>query len=390
MEVVPISTPGLGDMSYLLTHDGMGVVVDPQRDTDRFLDAAAAEDVEIRWVLETHLHNDYISGGLDLSGQAGAELVLPAGSGAAFGHTPAFHHEDLIEGSLSISPIHTPGHTPEHVSYLVVVDGEPVAVFSGGSLLVGAAGRTDLLGTERARQLARLQWGSVRRLMELSDSVGLYPTHGAGSFCTASVAGPSTSTIGDERRENPVVAIPDPDSFADNQLSRLEPYPAYYSHMGPINLMGPTRAELPPVPALDPESLLRMQGEVTVVDGRPKEAYAAGHIPGSLGIEANQDFATWVGWLVPFDHPLVLIVDDEERLAEARTALARVGYEDVRGWMSGLDRWIEAGNPVVSHGTITARQFLEGADASEDPLQVLDVRSPGEWSDGHLEGSVHC
>lgn len=388
MEVLPIPTPGLGDMSYLVTHDGRGVVIDPQRDLARFLGATAEHDVELRWVLETHLHNDYVSGGLGLAERTGAELILPAGAGAAFQHTPAFHQEDLTEGGLTVRPLHTPGHTPEHVSYLVLVDGEPIALFSGGSLLVGAAGRTDLLGMDRARQLARLQWGSLHRLMELPDAVGLFPTHGAGSFCTASVAGPSTSTIGDERKSNPVASIADPEAFADTQLSGLEPYPAYYAHMGPINLAGPAPAPTSTVPRLEPSDLAGMQDRVTVVDGRPKEAFAAAHLPGSLGIEANQDFATWVGWLVPFDSPLVLVLDDEAQVEEARLALARVGFEQIWGWMEGVDGWAGEGNPLVSHGTITARGFLEAADAGEE-LQVLDVRSPGEWEDGHLANSLH-
>lgn len=387
MEIRTISTPGLGDSSFLLSHDGTGVLVDPQRDIERFLSIVSEQDLDLRWVMETHLHNDYVSGGLSIAAETGAELVLPAGAGAAFEYTPAFHKEDMIEGGLTIRPLHTPGHTPEHVSYLVLVDGEAKAVFSGGSLLVGGAGRTDLLGIDRAHQLARLQWGSLRRLMELPSAVGLYPTHGAGSFCTASEPGPSSSTIGEISQHNPVVSISDPEVFADGQLAVLEPYPAYYAYMGPINLAGPTLAPQPDVPHLDPRRLLEMGDGVTVVDGRSKADYAAGHIPGSLGIEANQDFATWVGWLVPFNSPLVLVLDIEDDVEEACLALARIGFEDVRGWMRGVGAWVAAGNPVVSHETITAREFLENAG---DDVQVLDVRSPGEWTDGHLAGSVHA
>lgn len=389
MQVVPISTPGLGDMSYLLTCDGWGVLVDPQRDIGRFLAAAEEHRVELRWVLETHLHNDYVSGGLGVAQETGAELVLPAGAGAAFRHTPAFHHEDLEGPGLAVRPLHTPGHTPEHVSYLVLVDGEPVAVFSGGSLLVGAAGRTDLLGVDRARQLARLQWGSLQRLAALPDRVGLYPTHGAGSFCTASSAGTSTSTIGGERHGNPLLSIADPEEFADAQLAALEPYPVYYAHMGPINLIGPTPTAAANVPELDPRSVGDIMDGITVIDGRSKETFAAGHIPGSLGIEANQDFATWVGWLVPFNSALVVVLDGDDNLEEARLALARVGFENLRGWLQGVEAWATEGNRVVSHATITARGFLELVDAGEE-LQVLDVRSPAEWTDGHLEGSIHC
>ncbi len=387
MEVIAIPTPGLGDISYLLVHESQALVVDPQRDIDRFTALAEAHGAEIRWVLETHLHNDYVSGGKALAADVAARLVLPAGAGAAFDYLPAFHNEELGDGAVLIRPVHTPGHTPEHVSYLVIVEGEQVALFSGGSLLVGAAGRTDLLGMNRARQLARLQWGSINRLAALPESVGLYPTHGAGSFCTASVAGPSTSTIGAERRGNPVLQLGGGEEFADQQLAGLEPYPAYYARMGPINLLGPPPLELSAVPELGPDSLEKLLAAgVAVVDGRPKDDFAAAHIPGAWGIEANQDFATWVGWLLPAA-PLALVLGDDQDLDEARIALARIGLEDVRGVMRGMDSWRAAGKPVASHSTITARDFLALDD--DDP-QVLDVRAPSEWNDGHLDQSVHC
>lgn len=389
MEVVAVSTPGLGDMSYLLVHDGRVVVVDPQRDIDRFVAVAGDHDAEIRWVLETHLHNDYISGGKTLATRSGAELVLPAGAGAAFEYAPAFHNEDIRDGDLTVRPLHTPGHTPEHVSYLVLIEGEPAAVFSGGSLLVGAAGRTDLLGEDRARQLARLQWGSITRLATLPDETGLYPTHGAGSFCSASVAGPSTSTIGAERTTNPLLSLAGAEEFADHQLSGLEPYPRYYARMGPINLQGPPALAAQEVPELGAEEFERLMSGVEVVDGRPKDRYAHAHVPQAWGIEANQDFATWVGWLLPFDAPLALILDEGQDEEEARVALARIGFENVRGLMRGMEGWVGSGRAVAEHSTITARQFLSLSETGE-PLQVLDVRSPAEWSDDHLDGSVHC
>ncbi|WP_449061856.1 MBL fold metallo-hydrolase, partial [Planomonospora algeriensis] len=208
MEIVSFRTPGLGDQSHLLVHEGRGVLVDPQRDVDRFLRVVAERDVELRFVLETHLHNDYVSGAEQAALRTGAELVLPAAAAAAYRHTPAFHLEDLADGrGLVVRPIHTPGHTPEHTSYLVLADGEPAAVFSGGSLLVASAGRPDLLGPERARTLARLQYGSLRRLAALPPRTGLFPTHGEGSFCTSSGAGRHTSTIGAELLGNPLLAL---------------------------------------------------------------------------------------------------------------------------------------------------------------------------------------
>jgi glyoxylase-like metal-dependent hydrolase (beta-lactamase superfamily II)/rhodanese-related sulfurtransferase len=388
MEVRLLRTPGLGDSSYVVADEGLAIVIDPQRDIGRFLDEAEALGAPIRYVLETHLHNDYISGGRELARRTGADLVLPAGAGAAFTYVPAFHLEELGEGRVRIRPLHTPGHTPEHVSYLLLVDGEEVAVFSGGSLLVGSAGRTDLLGANRAAQLARLQFQSLQRLAALPDEVGLYPTHGAGSFCSAGPAGPTTSTIGEEKRTSPVLQSPDTDHFVSAQLGSLDPYPRYYAHMGPANLLGPTpMAPVSPVPELTVEEVLSLTAEVQIVDARPKQEYADARIRGAWGIELNEDFVTWVGWLLPYDAPLVLVLDDDQDADEAVTALARIGFDNVRGVLRGMEDWAASGNEVVSHETITARQFLE---LSEEDPQVLDIRSPSEWEEDHFEDSVHC
>jgi glyoxylase-like metal-dependent hydrolase (beta-lactamase superfamily II)/rhodanese-related sulfurtransferase len=388
MNIISIRTPGLGDATYLLAHEGVGVLVDPQRDIDRFLAAAAEAGVRLRHVLETHLHNDYVSGGRELAREAGAELVLPAGAGVAFDHTPAFHREDLGTDALTIRPLHTPGHTPEHVSYLVLINGAPVALFSGGSLLVGAAGRTDLLGAPRARQLAYLQYGSVNRLASLPDAVGLYPTHGEGSFCTASGAGRTTSTIGQEQAQNPVLAYPSREAFAEGQLAGLQPYPRYYAHMGPTNLLGPTPLPDAVVPELVPLDVPPLGDDVWVLDGRPREAYAAGHLPGALGIELADDFGVWAGWLLPFNAPIVLVLEPAQDVREAVVQLGRIGFDRVRGVLRGVDGWRAAGLPLDVIQTVTTEEFA-GAVKQGRARQVLDVRAPAEWEGGHLTGSVH-
>jgi glyoxylase-like metal-dependent hydrolase (beta-lactamase superfamily II)/rhodanese-related sulfurtransferase len=384
MEVITTRTPGLGDATYLLAHEGEALVIDPQRDIGRFLDAAEHADVQVRYVLETHLHNDYVSGGRELARRTGAELVLPAGAGAAFAHTPAFHSEDLVAATMTVRPLHTPGHTPEHVSYLVLIAGEPVAVFTGGSLLVGAAGRTDLLGRARARQLARLQYGSLQRLSALPASTGVYPTHGAGSFCAASGAGQTTSTIGEERDHSPVLAHPDAETFADAQLAGLVPYPAYYAHMGPVNLMGPAPAPDLTVPVLSVAEVVTLHGEVGLVDVRPREAYAAAHIPGALNVELNDQFGVWVGWLLEWNRPLVLIADSDQDVEEAATQLARIGFDDVRGVLRGIAPWQRAQRATRSFDHATAEDFL----AAGEGVQLLDVRAPDEWDGGVIPGSL--
>ncbi len=385
MQITTFRTDGLGDSTYLLTHDGGGVVVDPQRDVERFERSVLDAGIRLTHVLETHIHNDYVSGGRDLAHRTGARLVLPAAAGAAFDHFPAFHNEGLPGGSVVIRPLHTPGHTPEHMSYVILLDGDIVAVFSGGSLLVGSAGRPDLLGADRARQLARLQYLSVRRLAELPDETGLYPTHGEGSFCTASGAGRSVSTIGMERRTNPVLAYPDADAFVEGQLAGLQPFPAYYAHMGPINLMGPEPLASPELDVLDPSDL---PDDAGLVDIRPRAAYAAGHIPGSLGLEMSDQVAVWAGWLLPFDTPVVLVAEPGQDVEEVARQFGRIGFDSVLGVVYGVSGWTQAGGSLASFETRTTGELAEAMMAGED-LQLLDVRSPGEWEAGHLEGSVH-
>jgi hydroxyacylglutathione hydrolase len=388
MEIHTIRTAGLGDATYLLEHDGIGVLIDPQRDVDRFLNVIEQRGARLRYVLETHVHNDYVSGGREISRQTGAELVLPAGAGVAFEYLPAFHLEELGTGSFVVRPLHTPGHTPEHVSYLVLIDGRPAAIFSGGSLLVGSAGRTDLLGEERARQLAVLQYGSVHRLARLPADVGLYPTHGEGSFCTAGGAGRATSTIGDEQRENPVLAYPDAAAFVAGQLSGLQPYPAYYAHMGPINTLGPDAMPAPSVPELSPGEVVALGGTVRLVDGRPSRGFADGHIPGSLGIGLEDSFGVWAGWLLPFNTPVVLLLDSDQDAGEAVRQLGRIGFDRVRGVLRGVEGWSEAGHPLARYRTVDTAGFTR-AIVSGDARQVLDVRAPAEWDAGHINGSIH-
>lgn len=368
-----VRTEGLGDSTYILIQQNLALIVDPQRDIDRFEGPIAAGGAELRLVLDTHLHNDYVSGGRDLAAKYGAELVMPAGAAPVFRHRPAFHGEDIDLGSMSIRPLHTPGHTPEHTSYVVVVEGREVAVFSGGSLLVGSAGRSDLLGEERAETLARLQYGSVNRIAQLPEPVGLYPTHGAGSFCTTTGASALSSTIGEERRSNPVLQYEDEDAFVKGQLSGLPAYPAYYRHMGPINLTGLGKPNLD-VPVIDD-----IPDGVTVIDARPSGEYAAGHLPGSLGVEVRDSFGTWIGWITEHNTPLVLVLDEDQDSGEPLRQLTRIGYDRVLGIKRPDETFTE------TYRVVDSSQVAEAVERGE---QVLDVRAPDEWETGTLEGSV--
>lgn len=383
MEITPFRTPGLGDTSYVLEHEGRAVLVDPQRDIDRFLSLTAERDLQVRMVLETHLHNDYVSGAEQVAVRTGAQLVLPAAAAPAYSSTPAFHNEDIDAGrGLLVRPLHTPGHTPEHTSYLVLLDGEPVAVFSGGSLLVGSAGRPDLLGMERAHTLGVLQHGSLHRLAGLPRTVDLYPTHGEGSFCTASGAGKYTSTIGEEIDGNSLLTIPDADTFADELLSTRMPIPAFYRFQGPANTLG-----VPPMPSLDvPElaepELATLPSDVAVVDIRPRADQAAGFVPGSMGVEMAIDFGSWAGWLVPRERGMVLIAGADQDIAEAVTQLAQIGVDTVRGVVRDPSSQVA----TASFELIDVDGFVERAE--QPGAQVLDVRMPHERAAAPLPGAV--
>lgn len=390
MEVVAIRTPSLGDATYLAIHGDSAVIIDPQRDINRFTDVLDERGLTLTHVLETHMHNDYISGGRDLAKRRGADLVLPAASGAGFAFVPAFHNEELTGiAGLTIRPLHTPGHTPEHTSYLFLIDGNEHAVFTGGSLLVGAAGRSDLLGFQYAEQLSRLQYGSLQLLGRLPDDTGVFPTHGEGSFCTASGAGRTTSTIGQEKAENPLYRFDDAQTFIADQLGSLVPYPDYYAQMGPANKQNPTAVEVTSPRELSPsEVAAEIAAGAVVVDGRDRHSFAAGHLAGSLGIELGDSFAPWAGWLLEYNSPLVLVLGDNADSRLAATELARIGFTNVRGVVRGIDSWISAGHPVVRYETVSHAGLASELDAGTD-AQVLDVRDPLEWASGHIDGSLH-
>ncbi len=378
MNVIIVPTPGLGDSTYVFEHAGVGVIVDPQRDIDRFVEAAAHLDT--RFVLETHLHNDYVSGGRAIAATTGAELVIPASAGVAFEHRPAFHQEELDGGAFTVRPIHTPGHTPEHVSYLVLIDGEAVALFSGGSLLVGSVGRTDLLGVDRADRLARLQYGSITRLASLPDRVDLYPTHGAGSFCTASVAETTTSSIGTEKHSNPLLAHSSEDSFVVEALTDLQPYPDYYAFMGPINLTGPKPIPSGPIPSLNVDEI---PDGAFVVDIRPHAEYAAGHLIDSYGLELEDQMGVWAGWLIPFNEPIVLVADASQNVESAVAQLARIGYDRVVGIIDDLTPFDDLRSYRLAPIADLLLELRLGSP------QILDVRAPGEWAADSIPGSIH-
>jgi hydroxyacylglutathione hydrolase len=384
-------TPGLGDNSYLVGSGGEALVVDPQRDVGRFLDAAERRGLTIRYVLETHVHNDYLSGALEIRKATGADIAAPAAGRYEFPTRPMAEGDELALGDLALMAMESPGHTPEHVSYVLSEGGAPVAVFTGGSLMVGSAGRTDLLGPEMSYELTRAQFRTLRRLTAFDDRVRVLPTHGAGSFCGAGPAPKErVSTIGVERANNRALAAKDEDAFVEQQLSGLLAYPTYYRYMAPINRSGPhPLAALERPRPLSPEEVAG--SGASIVDARWRFAFARAHIPGSLNIELDDSFASYVGWLVSFDEPLVLVLPDpvDEALEQAVTQLRRVGYERTLGYLEGgIESWQASGRATGTYGMAGLDEFCREFRAGR-ATNVLDVRQRTEWDKGHINGSLH-
>jgi hydroxyacylglutathione hydrolase len=389
VEIVVIDTPTLGDRSYL-AHDGAtALVVDPQRDIDRVLALAAARGVRITHVFETHLHNDYVTGGLALARVVGAAYHVSAADTVAFDRVPV-RDGDLIEVSpvMSVRVLATPGHTFTHVSYVLRAAGHAHAVFSGGSLLYGSTGRPDLLGKGHADELARAQHASARRLAaELPGDADVYPTHGFGSFCSATQTEGTFSTIGRERTVNPVLTM-DEDSYVAQTLASLDAHPAYYAHMGPANAVGPEGPDLtPPRHAEAAELRRRIEAGEWVVDLRARRAFAAGHLAGTLGFDLDGSFATYLGWLIPWGTPLTLLGETPEQVAEAQRELVRIGIDRPQAAAHGGPAAWAAGQSLRSY---PVADFADLALVRRHrPVTVLDVRRDSEWDAAHIDGAVH-
>lgn len=388
-EIVPIETTALGDRSYL-AHDGQaGLVVDPQRDIDRVLALATAAGVRITHVAETHIHNDYLTGGLALARATGASYLVSGADPVRFGDRTPVADGDVVRVSdmLRLRVLATPGHTFSHLSYLLESGGEPTGVFTGGSLLYGATGRPDLLGPDNTEALARAQYASARRLAaELPGATPVFPTHGFGSFCASGAAGTdSASTIGQQQRVNPALTLSEQD-YLDTLLAGLDAWPAYYAHMGPANLAGPSAPDLSPPRPADPELLRRrIEAGEWVVDLRDRVAFAAGHLPGSLCFPLTGSFATYLGWVIPWGTPLTLLGATPEQVAQAQRDLVRIGIDRPAAATTGGPRDWAGGRPLAS---LRLAKFGDLAAAGRWPV-VLDVRRPLEWEERHIDGAIH-
>ncbi|MFE1338900.1 rhodanese-like domain-containing protein [Streptomyces sp. NPDC058733] len=386
-----IEVAGLGNRSYLAGGERTAVVVDPPRDIDRVIAAAARRGVRVSHVVETHLHNDYVTGGLELARVTGAAYLVPAGARVSYRRV-AVHdgdrHDIDTPAGLALRALATPGHTPHHTSYVLEENGTAVAVFTGGSLLIGTVGRPDLVEPRLTEQLARAQHASAHRLAaELPDGTEVLPTHGFGSFCSSGQAQGASSTIGKEKASNEAL-LRDADDFVADLLAGLDDIPAYYTHMGPANAAGPAPVDLTPPAVADAEEIAsRLAAGEWVVDLRHRLAFAEGHVAGSFNFEAAGQLATYLAWLIPWGKPVTLLAESPGQLAAAQRELARVGIDrPAAAATGGPEQWVRRGEALASFPRAT---FADLAAHPEPGVVVLDVRRDAERSGGYVEGSVH-
>ena len=387
-----IEVPGLGNRSYLAGGERTAVVVDPPRDIDRMVEAAARRGVRISHVVETHLHNDYVTGGPELARVTGAAYLVPAGARVRFERVPVHDGDrtDVDTGAgLVLRALATPGHTPHHTSYVLEENGTAVAVFTGGSLLIGTVGRPDLVEPRLTEHLARAQHASAHRLAaELPEETAVLPTHGFGSFCSSTQAEGSGTTIGEEKASNEALTR-DVDTFVADLLAGLDDIPAYYTHMGPVNATGPAPVDLTPPAVADAEEIAaRLAAGEWVVDLRNRVAFAEGHVSGSFNFEAEGQLATYLAWLIPWGKPVTLLAESPDQLAAAQRELVRVGIDrPAAAATGGPADWVREGEEPASFPRATFADLADRCPA--DGVVVLDVRRDTERAGGYVEGSVH-
>ncbi|WP_031004258.1 MBL fold metallo-hydrolase [Streptomyces sp. NRRL F-5727] len=382
--LIPLVDQGLGNSAYLVDlGDGRALAVDASRDLRALKAAAARRGLRVAFAADTHLHADFLSGALQLAHDDDAIVLASAAGQRAFEHRGLGDGDEVDLGGLTLRALATPGHTDEHLSFLLLDGSRELGVFTGGSMIVDSAARTDLLGADRAEELARAQYRSLRRLTELPDPTSVWPTHGAGSFCSAPPGAERTSTIGDQKQTNPLLAAPDEDTFVRQLLASLGSCPAYFDRLSEANRRGPavlaTSPALPGLTADQVRTLLADGGHV--VDARPAADYAAGHIPGSLSIPLRGQFATWLGWLLPDTAPLAFVTNDDQDLSEVVWQSYKIGYERLAGRLSGgMASWTAAGNPQ------TTTEFVTAERAANRPY--VDVRQESEFAAGHVPGAL--
>lgn len=382
MKVVTIDVPALGNRCHLV-HDGrVAVVVDPPRGSRDVEAAAEREQVEIVAVADTHVHNDYLSGALGLARRHGADYLLAADEPVEFERVGVRHGDVLRYGGIEVEVLATPGHTRHHQSYLAQMSGEAAALFTGGSLLHGTVGRTDLVDPRLARRLAEAQWTSARLQAQLDPTTAVHPTHGFGSFCAAGVATVTdgTPTLRDHLATHPALTT-EREAFVTDLVAGFGPVPAHYAHMAPLNRAGAgSAAPRPARPATAEQVSDAVLAGTWVIDLRDRATYAGAHLPGTVSVEYGRQFATYVGWLVPWGDDIVLLTDSPTLLEPALRDLADIGIDGVTARVLGADD--------ATTATYRRADWADYLAAGESPV-VVDVRNRVEWEGGHLPGALH-
>jgi glyoxylase-like metal-dependent hydrolase (beta-lactamase superfamily II)/rhodanese-related sulfurtransferase len=385
----PVVDDGLGNSAYVVDlDDGRALVVDPARDPTPYQKLARGRRrLRIAYAAETHLHADFLTGSRELAAADGAQVLAPSASRLGFAHRGLEDGEEVDLGGLTLRTVATPGHAPEHLSYLLLDAGRPLALFSGGALLVGTVARTDLASPQLTVPLARAAYQSLhQRLLSLPDELTVYPTHGAGSFCSAPVGGQRTTTVGAERRHNRLLAASDEDSFVAELLAGFGSYPPYFLRLRERNRAGPELLgpDWRVLPLLSTDQVRdQLVGDAVLVDVRPITAFATGHIAGAISIELRPQFASWLGWLLDDARPLVFVLDDDQDRGELVRQCRTIGYDHLLGELAGgMAAWRAADLPEAQLPVVQAEQL------DDHPGVVLDVRQASEVADGHVPGVV--
>jgi hydroxyacylglutathione hydrolase len=385
----------LAHASYLIGSGGEAAVVDPQRDVDQYIEEATAQDLKIRYIIETHLHADFVSGHRELAARTGAEIVFGEKAGAQFPHRAVKGGDELSVGKVKLSILETPGHTPESICVLVT-DAEdsarPQKLLTGDTLFIGDVGRPDLAGAKgyTKEMMAEMMYESLEKLLQLDDAVEVYPAHGAGSMCGKNLSTETSSTIGAQRKFNYALQPMTKDEFVRVMTTDLAEAPAYFSKDAEINRSGAASLTgLPKPSALSPAEVYELgaQGHV-ILDVRPAAEFGAGHIPGALNIGLGGQFASWAGSLIPLPAPIVIVAESDVQVEEAQIRLARVGLENVKGYLAGgMSAWKDAGQQVAVVSQISVAELRELIEQRPD-LQIVDVRRASEFESGHAPRAI--
>jgi glyoxylase-like metal-dependent hydrolase (beta-lactamase superfamily II)/rhodanese-related sulfurtransferase len=385
----------LAHASYMIGSRGVAAVIDPQRDVDIYLEAAASRKLKIEYIIETHLHADFVSGHRELADRTGAHIYLGAGSGAEFPHVAVTDGDEVQFGDCCLRFLQTPGHTPESISILMNDRGDsdrPASVFTGDTLFVGDVGRPDLSPTHTPQQLAAMLYRSIHeKLLTLPDDTEIFPAHGAGSLCGRQMGSEASSTIGKQRVSNYALLARTPEEFIHLLTDNLPARPEYFARDADLNRRGAAPlSELPPLAALTAPEVLRLQKEgAIVVDTRPAIQFAVAHVPGSVHIALTGQYASWAARILGLDTPLIIAGEDPEHVRESQMRLARVGIENLIGYLAdGVAGWIQNGFELDFIPQITVHEFVELRNQEPERIAVLDVREPGELAGGVIENSV--